>query len=587
MKNFKKIMALIVAMVMVMSTMSMAVMADTAGDLTPDSKITIEGLASGDTVHLYQILQWDENDGWELVHEDGEASPLAALVTTENANFSQKVKDLVDNVPNTTLDKADLEKIANVVKTVGTDLANQKINSDTFTYNTTSAPGMYIALVTPGEAGVVYNPIVVSADFTGNNTTSEINASTTNMGTSSVAKKEKIEVTKESEELDQADNAVDDGTSDGSNNAHDVGDIVKFTITTQIPAYSDSYTNPKFKITDTLSNGLVLVVDEEHPYTITSTVAVDENSADYKKIENGKTTFCIPFVSKDEDDITGNSISELVDYADVTITYYAQITGDAATNVTEEENTVEVEFSNNPQEDDDYGIIKDKTKHYTFTIDGNLLGEESWKNSELVKVGVDQQGNPIESVITESNGSRQAALKGAIFKLYTTAAAAENEDDAYLYSNDVFDGEVTSDDLGLLKIEGLDVGDYYLKEITAPKGYIRSKKVWHINVSATITDKDTTEYIDGREVTYKVPTLESYSITINDDTTSTFTATISGSQVLTSTSKGDISTSIANTKGVELPSTGGMGTTIFYIIGAVLVIGAGILLVTRRRMSAN
>jgi len=41
---------------------------------------------------------------------------------------------------------------------------------------------------------------------------------------------------------------------------------------------------------------------------------------------------------------------------------------------------------------------------------------------------------------------------------------------------------------------------------------------------------------------------------------------------------------LVNTKGVELPATGGMGTTIFYVIGAILVLGAGILLVTRRRM---
>ena len=150
---------------------------------------------------------------------------------------------------------------------------------------------------------------------------------------------------------------------------------------------------------------------------------------------------------------------------------------------------------------------------------------------------------------------------------------------------------MTSDAQGLMTIEGLDVGDYYLKEITAPKGYIRSTKVWHINIAATIEDEETTETIDGREVKYSVPVLKSYTITIDDGTTttgtSTFSATITGSEVLTSTSKGDVSSSIPNTKGVELPSTGGMGTTIFYIIGAVLVLGAGILLVTRRRMSAN
>lgn len=44
---------------------------------------------------------------------------------------------------------------------------------------------------------------------------------------------------------------------------------------------------------------------------------------------------------------------------------------------------------------------------------------------------------------------------------------------------------------------------------------------------------------------------------------------------------------VVNRRGAELPSTGGIGTTIFYVIGAILVIGAGILLVTRRRMSSK
>lgn len=580
MKHAKKIMALVIAMVMVIA-MAMPALADTAGDLTPDATITIQGLDSGDTVHLYQILQWDENDGWVLVHGDGEDSPLAALTTTGNANFSQGVKNLVDNVPNTELTKADLEKIANVVKDAGVDLSNQKINSDTFTYSTTSAPGMYVALVTPGEAGVIYNPIVVSSDFSTTPNTSEIDASSATMGAApSVAKKEKITVEKEGEEEDQADNQTTNDSTDNTNNAHDVGDIVKFTITTKIPAYSDSYVNPSFKVSDSLSNGLVLVVDDDHPFSVEcDDVTVDESHDDYVAAADGGTSFVLPF--------TSSEIAELVDYADVTITYYAQITGDCATNVTEEENTVTVEFSNNPDEDGDVGILKDKTKHYTFTIDGNLLGEESWKNSELVKVGVDQEGNPIESVISESNGSRQAALAGAVFKLYQTAEAAEEENDELLYKNDVFQGEVTSDAQGLMTIEGLDVGDYYLKEITAPKGYIRSTKVWHINVAATIEEEETTENIGGRDVTYSVPVLKDYTITIDDAATSTFSATISGSETLTSTTKGDVSTSIANTKGVELPSTGGMGTTIFYIIGAVLVLGAGVVLVTRRRMSAE
>ena len=46
-------------------------------------------------------------------------------------------------------------------------------------------------------------------------------------------------------------------------------------------------------------------------------------------------------------------------------------------------------------------------------------------------------------------------------------------------------------------------------------------------------------------------------------------------------------TKIENNQGSVLSSTGGIGTTIFYVIGAILVLGAGILLVTRRRMNAN
>ena len=44
---------------------------------------------------------------------------------------------------------------------------------------------------------------------------------------------------------------------------------------------------------------------------------------------------------------------------------------------------------------------------------------------------------------------------------------------------------------------------------------------------------------------------------------------------------------VVNEKGTELPSTGGIGTTIFYVVGAILVLGAGVLLVSRRRMGAN
>ena len=53
------------------------------------------------------------------------------------------------------------------------------------------------------------------------------------------------------------------------------------------------------------------------------------------------------------------------------------------------------------------------------------------------------------------------------------------------------------------------------------------------------------------------------------------------------TVSGELYTEIENNSGTILPTTGGIGTTIFYVVGAILVLGAGIILVTKRRMSAN
>lgn len=48
-----------------------------------------------------------------------------------------------------------------------------------------------------------------------------------------------------------------------------------------------------------------------------------------------------------------------------------------------------------------------------------------------------------------------------------------------------------------------------------------------------------------------------------------------------------LTTTVKNYAGSELPSTGGIGTTIFYIVGGVMVLGAAVLLITRRRMSTR
>ena len=115
-----------------------------------------------------------------------------------------------------------------------------------------------------------------------------------------------------------------------------------------------------------------------------------------------------------------------------------------------------------------------------------------------------------------------------------------------------------------------------------------------------------TETVDGVEVTYEADELISYSVEIGGVETANYTMvndTANGAHPHIKATKGDTVVGgtdsqdgkpsadkkgkLQNTQGVELPSTGGMGTTILYIGGSILVILAAVLLITKRRMNAD
>ena len=176
----------------------------------------------------------------------------------------------------------------------------------------------------------------------------------------------------------------------------------------------------------------------------------------------------------------------------------------------------------------------------TFTLKYNDKGDQS-DTTEVVTYKID-----LEKV--DPSGTK---LAGAKFKLYD-AATEGNEipvvlvsgtgdktstvDNVYRHAKANETGvEMVTGTTGKIIVQGLANGSYYFEETEAPEGF---NKLTARTDATTITDAN---------------------------------ATIT----------------VTNQSGTELPSTGGMGTTIFYIIGAILVIGAGVVLVTRRRMRAN
>lgn len=168
----------------------------------------------------------------------------------------------------------------------------------------------------------------------------------------------------------------------------------------------------------------------------------------------------------------------------------------------------------------------DETKTFTYQFD--LVKTKTDKTvldgAEFKLYDAKTEGNEI-ALIDEGNG------------VYRVATAAEKAAEGFV-SATIKAGKVT--------IKGLDSGTYYLEETKAPAGYnvLAERvevKIDHANLTATVEGGT---YVSG------------------------------GVQVI-------------NQTGAELPSTGGIGTTIFYVVGGLLVVAAGVLLVTRKRMSKS
>ena len=104
-------------------------------------------------------------------------------------------------------------------------------------------------------------------------------------------------------------------------------------------------------------------------------------------------------------------------------------------------------------------------------------------------------------------------------------------------------------------------------------------------IEATYTDVAATATCNA----YKE--LASYTVKVNNQETSSYEMDNGAATKVIKKDNdghaGDVTHEIKNVQGQSLPSTGSIGTTIFYVVGAILILGAGILLVTRRRMSAN
>ena len=331
----------------------------------------------------------------------------------------------------------------------------------------------------------------------------------------------------------------DVGTSYNDVADYCIGDAVPFKLYGTMPDTIDDYSKYKYVFHDTLSKQFDAPAAENVSVKIDGTDAVDANVT----VDSTANTITVTFDDiKAKNKITKSSI--------VTVEYNAVLNSDAVIGLDGQENKVYLTYSNNPnwtgtgtETPDDKGKTpEDKVIVFTYELDTTKVDGKDNTKLENAKF--------ILSRKTAANADEYAKVTDGKLTSWTTTKSEATE--------------LVSGTDGLFKVAGLDSGTYYLTETQAPSGYNTLTDPIKVELTATTVNNQTWDEVAASALTELAVTADGTSGTVD-------------------AKKGIGSITIANNKGSSLPSTGGIGTTMFYVGGGVLVAGAGVLLITKKR----
>ena len=323
-----------------------------------------------------------------------------------------------------------------------------------------------------------------------------------------------------------------------------IGDTVDFRTITTVP-YVSGYTQYKYVIYDEMSAGLTSNVKNENDVTIkvNDTTELDKKyytvTVDEKNANKFTVTVDVLNAIKDGKMVEGNTL----------YTYYTGILNEKAKvyNDGKQDNKAYLEYSNNPHDNTTTNKTPEKVVYdWTFKMEINKIDGESNAPLSDAKFVLSKNGNcSLGTIGDDGTPSITTDLIDLI----------ENNDGSYTVAPAGYTGPVVKVmTAGKITIKGLDdATEYYLYETKAPAGYNRLTDAVKFKITATYNDT-------GDSYT-------SVTAAVND------------------VEQSSVSVQVANNKGSTLPSTGGIGTTLFYVIGGVLMAVAAVLLVTKKRMN--
>ena len=541
--------------------------------------ITNANATAAHTYTAYQVFSGTLSADGKLANIDwGSGVNGAALLAALKASTAfgatnpfaaaTKAEDVADVVATWQDNSAMLEAFADVVgANLATGIASthEEGNVTSYTINAT-APGYYIVK----ETGVNPENNRSSSGFM----IKVVGPATMNVKDSPFSPDKNIAI---------ANGANSSSYTKVKENTANVGDTVTFVVDTITVPNVDGYKTFKFVMKDTLPKGLtfgeVLSVKLDKTgdalassaYTVTTSKDATTGETELRIAIKNALTVLKPYEGKE-----------------VEILYTATVNKDANFGSTGNENEVVFEFTNNPDDEhegDDFGpeephgeTPESKTKTYVtkikvLKVDGEGEGANPVAGAVFTLSGTSKNvvvttGDQFVKDATKTEGHYYLLKDGT----YTLTAPTDGTADKYENINETYskesyeraeltgannvDVEAVSPATGVIDFEGLKPGTYTLTETGAPAGYNK------------ITSPITFEIgWDSATKNFKIEGTAPAGVVLKDD--------------------GTIEVTVVNKSGSTLPSTGGIGTSIFSIGGSVLVLAAAILLITKRRMSIN
>ena len=582
MKKMRRIASLLLAMVMAFGLTATAFAAEANADAGK-----VQATVTNETKHSYAAYQIFEGTqeagnaalgdvGWGSgLNKDG-SKLLTALQGDDRFNVGDGGANIFAGFTEAAQVAAALEeyKANPVVAAAFANLADK---------NRTGAPEAQIAAGATKVPLPVGYYLLVDTTNLGNGASDALNPAllqVTNNGDITIKKKYEVPT------VDKSVTGTDGITGEATD--CNIGDSVTFTLTGTLPGdgegqydgkWLDDYDSYKYIFHDTLSDGLQYN-GEVKAYLAAKGTDGKPDLANKTEIGESKYEVDTGAEAAEGDTLTVTfedlkKVDGVTDASFIIVEYSATLTEAAVIKKPGNTNTVKLEYSNNPNTDssgdpsDGTGETPEDTVYvFTYELDGTKVDgqtpNKTLKDAQFVLYRGKDGADPTYADGIPTN-VEYALVAGGKLEGWTESRETAMGTDGN------GKGILVSDVDGLFGVSGLDAGIYYLEEVKAPAGYNLLKDPVKLTIDAEISG--------GDAETNQPPTIGKLDLITEGKDGS---ITTPGDK-----DNGTVSLEVQNNMGALLPSTGGMGTTLFYIAGAALVLAAGVLFMMKRRTDAG